>query len=153
MKHPEDFYSIITKSIGFIIALLVAFSCISYIAFSSETQDMITLNLPHDNLTSFCQICYSFGLLCTYPIQFIPAIDIAEKAVLYDRLPNFRGFPRAKSMIVRSALVLVTAFLAMVIPKFGLFINLSGAFVCTALAFVLPALMYNKAYRMEISGN
>lgn len=53
MKNPQDFYKIITRSISFIIILLVVFSCVSYIGYSSETKDIITLNLPHENLTSF----------------------------------------------------------------------------------------------------
>jgi proton-coupled amino acid transporter len=138
MKNPEDFYKIMKRCIACIIVILVVFSAVSYRAYSSETEDMITLNLPHDNLTSFVQLCYSFGLLCTYPIQFIPAIDIAEKAEMFDKLPTWDKFPRIKSMVLRSILVALTGIGAMIVPKFGLFINLSGALVCTALAFILP---------------
>jgi amino acid permease len=40
----------------------------------------------------------------------------------------------------------MTAIVAMVVPKFGLFINLVGSFACTALGFVIPVLVYNKAF-------
>lgn len=68
MKHPEDFHKVMRKTLVAIILILVVFATISYIAYSSETKDMITLNLPHDNLTSFVQLCYSVGLLCSYPM-------------------------------------------------------------------------------------
>ena len=42
--------------------------------------------------------------------------------------------------------VILTAIMAMIVPKFGLFINLIGAFACTALAFVLPVRMYDKLF-------
>jgi len=109
---------------------------------------MVTLNLPHDNLTSLVQLCYSLGLLCSYPMQIIPAVDISEKTRAFERLPTAKIFPRvilpqsdcfqAKSMIFRTLVVILTGISAMVVPKFGLFINLTGAFACTALAFVLP---------------
>ena len=151
MKNPEDFHKVMRKTLVAIILILIVFATISYIAYSSETKDMITLNLPHDNLTSFVQLCYSVGLLCSYPMQVIPAIDIAEKGSFYEKLPTWDKFPRIKSMIFRSILVILTGISAMIIPKFGLFINLSGAFACTALAFVLPALMYNKAFKGDMT--
>ncbi len=45
----------------------------------------------------------------------------------------------------------MTAVVAMVVPKFGLFINLVGSFACTALGFVIPVLIYNKAFDQEIT--
>jgi amino acid permease len=45
----------------------------------------------------------------------------------------------------------MTAVVAMVVPKFGLFINLVGSFACTALGFVIPVLVYNKAHEKELT--
>ena len=114
---------------------------------------MVTLNLPHDNLTSLVQLFYSVGLLCTYPMQIIPAIEISEKTDAFNKLPTSPKFPVLKSLIFRSLVVVLTAVSAMVVPKFGLFVNLTGAFACTGLAFVLPPIMYNKAYSESISQN
>ena len=63
----------------------------------------------------------------------------------------FESYPFAKNIILRTLIVISTAILAMIVPKFGLFINLSGAFACTALAFIMPILMYNTLYKSEIS--
>ena len=46
---------------------------------------------------------------------------------------------------------MVCAFMAMIVPKFGLFINLVGAFACTVLAFIMPVWIYNKLHKDEIS--
>ena len=48
-------------------------------------------------------------------------------------------------------MVLITAVLATIVPKFGLFINLIGSFACTALAFILPVQMYNKTHKSNLS--
>lgn len=94
---------------------------------------------------------YSLGLLCTYPMQIIPAIEISEKTETFHKLPTSPKFPVLKSLVFRSFVVMLTAVSAMVVPKFGLFVNLTGAFACTALAFVLPPLMYNKAYSETVT--
>lgn len=114
---------------------------------------MVTLNLPHDNLTSMVQIFYCFGLLGSFPMQMMPVFEIFEKSDLYKRMPTMQSFTAAKRIILRTLMVLFSATLALVVPKFGLFINLIGSFACTALAFVLPVKMYNKTHEGQISRN
>lgn len=123
-----------------LIFILVLFSCFSYEAFGYRIEDMVTMNLPHDNLTSSVQLLYCFGLLGSFPMQLIPAIDITEKSSAFVNSPNpfARVNPYIKNIILRTAIVILTGVLAQVVPKFGLFINLTGAFACTALAFILP---------------
>ena len=51
-----------------IIAILIIFGVATYESFGNQIQDMVTMNLPHDNLTTTVQVIYSLGLLGTYPI-------------------------------------------------------------------------------------
>lgn len=60
-------------------------------------------------------------------------------------------FGRKKTYIFRTAFVIITAIIAMSVPKFGLFINLVGSVACTALAFIVPVLCYNVAFKGEMS--
>ena len=111
------------------------------------------MNLPHDNLTTTVQIVYCLGLLGTYPMQIVPALDITEKGKLFTSTPNpFEKYkkPYLKNIVLRTFIVIMSAVLAQIIPKFGLFINLSGAFACTGLAFIFPILMYNKLFDKEM---
>lgn len=112
---------------------------------------MVTLNLPHDNLTSMIQVFYCFGLLGSYPMQMMPVFEIVESANFYGRIPTLSNFKPTKRMVFRTSFVLLTAVGAMVVPKFGLFINLIGAFACTALAFILPVRIYDKTHKEEIT--
>ena len=123
--------------------ILVVFMTSCYEAFGYRVDDMITMNLPHDNLTSTVQLLYCLGLLGTYPMQAMPAINISEKTSWFINSPNpFKKHEYTKNIILRSLIVLMTGMMATVIPKFGLFINLTGAFSCTALAFILPVSTY-----------
>ena len=122
-----------------IISILVIFSVCSYEAFGDRIDDMVTMNLPHDNLTSSVQLLYCLGLLGSFPLQAIPAIDISEKTKCFSESPNpFKNTPYIKNIILRTIIVIGVGISATIIPKFGLFINLTGAFACTALAFILP---------------
>lgn len=68
MKEPVHFFKILKRVIILIITQLVIFATFAYIGFGNEIEDMVTLNLPHDSLTSLVQLFYSLGLLCTYPM-------------------------------------------------------------------------------------
>lgn len=141
MKEPEKFEPLMRNVLIAVIFILVTFAICSYEAFGYKINDMVTLNLPHDNLTSTVQLMYCLALLGSYPLQIIPAIDITEKTKCFQSLPLpscLEAYPFAKNIVLRTLIVTLTAVLAMIVPKFGLFINLSGAFACTALAFILP---------------
>ena len=52
MKDPSEFYSIMRNVLIFVITLLITFSVTSYESFGYQIKDMVTLNLPHDGLTT-----------------------------------------------------------------------------------------------------
>ena len=52
MKEPEKFDGILNKTITIVLVLICTFSTICYWSYGSDLEDMVTLNLPHDNLTS-----------------------------------------------------------------------------------------------------
>ena len=79
MKDNTKFEAIMRNTLIAIISILVIFSVCSYEAFGDRIDDMVTMNLPHDNLTSSVQLLYCLGLLGSFPLQAIPAIDISEK--------------------------------------------------------------------------
>jgi hypothetical protein len=51
MKDPNNFYIIMRNVMIFVITLLIIFSVFSSEAYGNETKDIITFNLPHDNLS------------------------------------------------------------------------------------------------------
>ena len=52
MINPDEFLKVMRNVLIIIITILVVFSCFSYEAFGNRIDDMVTMNLPHDNLTS-----------------------------------------------------------------------------------------------------
>ena len=68
MKNPEKFDGILVRTITIVITLICVFSSICYWSYGPDLEDMVTLNLPHDNMTSTIQIFYCFGLMGGLPL-------------------------------------------------------------------------------------
>lgn len=153
MKNPDKFQKILRNVLIAVISTLIIFSVSCYEAFGERVEDMVTMNLPHNNLTTTVQLLYCIGLLGSFPMQCMPAIYITEATNLFTKSPNPFGSvnPYIKNMISRTIIIIFAGWCAQIIPKFGLFISLSGACACTALAFILPTLMYNKVFESEIT--
>ena len=103
------------------------------------------MNLPHDSITTSCQILYCFGLLTSFPVQALPAFEINESTSWFNKI-KFSNieFQYLKNIILRTVTVLFIGMLATIVPKFGLFVNLLGSLACTALAYIIPIFLYNK---------
>ena len=52
MKDPEEFRKLLRNVLIAVISTLIIFSCFSYEAFGERIEDMVTMNLPHNNLTT-----------------------------------------------------------------------------------------------------
>lgn len=148
MAEPDKVNWALNRVITIYVVMIATFCAISYYCYGDTLDDMVTLNLPHDNLTSTLQIFYSFGLLGSYPIQMMPVFQIVEKTSAFVK---FKALGKFKIYVFRTACVIMTAVIAGSVPKFGLFINLVGSVACTALAFVIPVLIYNRAFAGEMS--
>lgn len=114
MEHPEAFHKIKRNIIIMVVCLLILFGCFSYEAFGDRIEDMVTMNLPHDNLTSTVQLLYCFGLLGSFPMQIIPAIDITEKSKLFlnSSNPFDKVNPYIKNIVSRTVIVICIGFVA-----------------------------------------
>lgn len=77
-----------------------------------------------------------------------PVFQIVESSVLFKRIKLKTDH---KTWIWRTFCVIMTALIAMGVPKFGLFINLIGSIACTMLAFIVPVKIYNKVHKGQMS--
>lgn len=83
MKHPEKFSKVFVFSAITVSTLVIIVSSLSYIAYGSEVEDLITLNLPHNDLTTIVRLVYCFGLLASFPLQMFPCLDCIERFRCY----------------------------------------------------------------------
>lgn len=78
MKYPKRFNFVFIFSALTVSSLVITVSSLSYLAYGSEVEDLITLNLPHNELTTLVRLIYSFGLLASFPLQMFPCLEIIE---------------------------------------------------------------------------
>ena len=150
MKQPEYFNFVYYLTLSITFMLLITIGSLGYIAYGNDTEDLITLNLPNNSLTLGVRLTYCLCLLGTYPVQFVPIIDLIEQSKCYKSLPNL-SIIDIKYYTVKTLYVLFTGIMAILIPRLGLFIDLIGSFSCTAIIFVYPILIYEKVFKSQIS--
>jgi solute carrier family 36 (proton-coupled amino acid transporter) len=52
MQEPEKFNQVLVTTLTIYVTALCTFCSIAYWSYGPNLEDMVTLNLPHDNLTS-----------------------------------------------------------------------------------------------------
>ena len=93
MKKPQDFNMMLIITIGFFVLLVVTFGSIGYWAYGNTINELIPLNLPHDDVTDFTQILFCFGLFSSIALQSMPIYEIYEKSNFYKELPTLKAYP------------------------------------------------------------
>jgi proton-coupled amino acid transporter len=148
MKSPKKFPHILALAFVAITSLYLLFGFVGYWAFGEDTQDIITLNLPHDLSTVLVKIGLCIGLFFTYPVMMYPVHEIFEAKLLQSAWFQSKVVSPSSKLylllpnVVRGLSVLGTAILAVSVPGFGIFISIVGGTVCALLAFVLPSLFH-----------
>ena len=150
MREPEKFKPILRNGMVVITALYAVFPLVTYLAWGSDIEDMVTANLPQRApIVITVELLYCTGLFLTFPIMMWPAVQILEGSRMYRSLDCFsskseNGNSLLQSILFRTLLVAIVSTAAIFIPKFGLFVSLIGCFSCSMLAFILPALFSLK---------
>ena len=93
MAEPEYFQPVLKILMAVIISVVVSVATVAYAVsyqkmiffqgYGDKIQDMVTLNLPHNNMTMTARLMYSFGLLASFPLQILPAFEISEKTRIF----------------------------------------------------------------------
>jgi proton-coupled amino acid transporter len=154
MREPSEFKPILRNGMLVITSLYLVFPLITYVAWGSAIQDMVTANLPQRApIVITVELLYCAGLFLTFPIMMWPAVQILEGSRLFRALEccGGGGNPLMQSIVFRTLLVAVVSIAAIFIPKFGLFVGLIGCLSCSMLAFILPAMFSLKLDHSERS--
>ncbi|CAI2375472.1 unnamed protein product [Moneuplotes crassus] len=126
MKYPKRFQFVFIVSAFTISLMVITVSSLSYLAYGSEVEDLITLNLPHNDVTTLVRLLYSFGLLASFPLQLFPCLNIIENFKCHKRLPNCESYPVIKFLVSRTMIVIICGFISVSVPKFGVFLDFIG---------------------------
>ncbi|KAJ7570197.1 hypothetical protein O6H91_01G110000 [Diphasiastrum complanatum] len=141
MQERSKFGGVFGWAICSIDILYTAFALLGYLAFGSQTQDIITLNLQSGIESTIVKVSQCTGLFFCFRVNIDPVYELLERRVV-------QGKP---SMVLRSILVLGIAVTAIAVPNFGDFVSLVGSSVSCTLGFILPALFHLRLFRGRLS--
>ncbi|KAI9018596.1 transmembrane amino acid transporter protein-domain-containing protein [Phycomyces nitens] len=145
MKDPSKFPKVLAGTMVFITALFLSVGFISYLAFGSNVQTVILLNMPGTPTVNTIQGLYALAICLSIPLQLFPAIRIIETG-LFTRSGKFNTIVKWEKNIFRFLIVLVCAGIAIAgSTDLDKFVSLIGSVCCVPLCFFFPPLFHLKA--------
>lgn len=141
IKDRSKFGGVLAAAMVCITLLYTIFGLLGYLAYGEYTKDIVTLNLGNSLQTVIVKLGLCTGLLFTYPVMMHPVYEVIERRLLQGRA----------SQLLRTLLVLTTAWVAVTVPHFGSFLSLIGSSVCCLLSFVLPGAIHLYVFRQSHS--
>jgi proton-coupled amino acid transporter len=144
LNNKPKFRYIFRTAIFLVCGIYIGFAHLNYIAYGSNTQPMITFNLPESSIiVQMIIIAYILILVPSILIQFFPAIRVMEQRYVD---PNFTGKKRTIAINILRGFVMVANLLLAVIfgEKFDLFLSLIGSLTCVPLGISIPGLLHLK---------
>ena len=156
MRHARrDYRRFTAYSYALIASVYIVVAACGYAGYSEEVQDNVLNSIdppPHVDqrthvLTQVARLFISLHVLLAYPLPLNPVSLFLESQLGVPTLsPPRQLLPR---LLLRSALVLCTVFIASVVPYFGSILSLVSALSIIATAFVLPPTFYFLLYRRQ----
>ncbi|CAF1629778.1 unnamed protein product [Adineta ricciae] len=143
MQEPHAFdgwFGILNIGIVIVTALHFLIGFFGYIRYGSEIRGSITLNLPQDNrLYQFVNVLYALSILLTYNLQMhIPFTLLWQRiSVKFDSKYSTNMMNVWKDFF-RILTILLTFFVAMLVPHIGLVVAFVGAVSSSLLTVLFP---------------
>ncbi len=75
----SSFIGVIRSTLAAVIVLYTVFGVACYVAFGSTLSSSVIAALPPSLLAQACRFALATSLIFSYPIQFVPAIQIADR--------------------------------------------------------------------------
>ncbi|CAO3680454.1 unnamed protein product [Rhizopus stolonifer] len=145
MAEPEKFPKVLSWTMVFITSIFLSVGFISYLAFGSQVQTVILLNMPDTVAVNTVQGLYALAICLSIPLQLFPAIRIIENG-LFTRSGKYNAVVKWQKNAFRLVAVLVCAFIAIMgSADLDKFVSLIGSLCCVPLCFLFPPLFHLKA--------
>lgn len=145
MAEPEKFPKVLSGTMIFITSIFLSVGFISYLAFGSEVQTVILLNMPGTAVVNTVQGLYALAICLSIPLQLFPAIRIVETG-LFTRSGKYNNTVKWQKNIFRFASVFACALIAVAgSGDLDKFVSLVGSLCCVPLCFFFPPLFHLKA--------
>lgn len=151
MQHPSRFNSVMDTTYIAVTFVKVFFGFIGYLTFTSNTDQVITNNLPEGPLHITVNLLVLFLAMASYTIPVYTVFDILQNISFpcgqMDTPSDAKGKDKlsyVQALVARLCVISFTLLVGVLIPHFGLYMALVGSFTGMCLAFIFPALFHMK---------
>uniref|UniRef100_A0A8C3GB22 Vesicular inhibitory amino acid transporter n=1 Tax=Cyclopterus lumpus TaxID=8103 RepID=A0A8C3GB22_CYCLU len=143
MEDRGQFNAMLGWTHGAACIMKTLFSLLAVLTWGTETSEVITDNLPSD-LRPLVNLSLLAKALLSYPLPFYSAAEILQTCLhhittLYS--PSGRGVSRT-ALLVRTALLMTSYLLALLVPRFSLLMGLTGSVTGSVMTLILPCLLH-----------
>ncbi|KAG0259943.1 neutral amino acid transporter [Actinomortierella ambigua] len=153
MAEPEKFPKVLAMTIAVVTLFFMSVGALGYLAFGSNTQTIVILNLPvTSGWTIAIQILYSLAIILSVPLMLSPASKILEQGIFGDRSGGQSNKIKMLKNLVRTLLIIVCALVSFGVGAKSLdkFVSFVGAAFCVPLCFIFPAMFHYKVCAKNI---
>ncbi|KAF9974731.1 neutral amino acid transporter [Actinomortierella ambigua] len=147
MAEPEKFPKVLAMTIAVVTLFFMSVGALGYLAFGSNTQTIVILNLPvTSGWTITIQILYSLAIILSVPLMLSPASKILENGIFGDRSGGQSTKIKMLKNLTRTLLIIACAFVSFGVGAKSLdkFVSFVGSAFCVPLCFIFPAMFHYK---------
>ncbi|KAK9531350.1 hypothetical protein VZT92_010780 [Zoarces viviparus] len=144
MEDRGQFNAMLGWTHGAACIMKTLFSLLAVLTWGAETSEVITDNLPSD-LRPLVNLSLLAKALLSYPLPFYSAAEILQTCLLGDVSSRSKHGGRGVSrlaLLVRTALLMTSYLLALLVPRFSLLMGLTGSVTGAAMTLILPCLLH-----------
>ncbi|XP_019053281.1 PREDICTED: vacuolar amino acid transporter 1 [Nelumbo nucifera] len=147
MKNPSQFSSVLMASFVICFFLYSGVAVCGFLMFGESMESQFTLNLPQNFVASkVAAWTTAVNPLSKYALTMTPVALSLEEL-----LPSAKLRTHCASIVIRTALVLSTLYVALAVPFFGFMLAFIGSFLTMLVALIFPCACYLRILRGRLN--
>ncbi|CAA7399036.1 unnamed protein product [Spirodela intermedia] len=140
LKNPDHYSSVVFTTFAVCSVMFAGVAVMGYMMFGDSTESQFTLNMPHELVASNVAVWTTVvNPITKYPFY------------LEELIPSNRLKSHAYPIMIRSALVISTLFVALSVPFFGLVMSLIGSLLTMLVTLILPCACFLSILKGRVS--
>nr|GME14488.1 vacuolar amino acid transporter 1-like [Ipomoea batatas] len=147
MKKRSQFPAVLVTCFGIVTLMYIATAVLGYMMFGDLAESQFTLNMPTELVASKIAVWTTVvNPFTKYALTMLPVAMSIEEFIPSDQVKSYMY-----SMLIRTALVISTLIIGLLIPFFGLVMSLIGSLLTMLVTLILPCACYMSIVRGKIS--
>ncbi|KAK4761752.1 hypothetical protein SAY87_029636 [Trapa incisa] len=147
MKQPNQYPSVLLTSFGICTCLYAGVAVMGYLMFGGATLSQFTLNMPKGLVASKVAVWTTVvNPFTKYALTMSPVAMCLEELI-----PSTQSKSHMYAIVIRTALVMSTLFVALSVPFFGLVMSLIGSLLTMLVTLILPCACFLSILKERVT--